>query len=164
MKADDLNKLRDLIGNFATAMLITRTADDQLHARPMEIVKVDDAGAIWFLSSDDSGKVHEIDRDTRVNVVFQKEHSLYVSVNGVASISQDREKIAELWREPFRVWFSGGKDDPRISLIAVQPQSAEFWDSQGWNKVSYLLRAAQAYASGKTIEVREGEEHGVLAS
>jgi general stress protein 26 len=164
MNTDDLKKLRDLIGNFATAMLITRGSGDVLHARPMELVKVDDAGTIWFLSSDDSGKVHEIDHDARVNVIFQKEHSLYVSVNGVASISRDRQKIAELWKEPFRVWFPGGKEDARISLIAVEPQGAEYWDSQGWNKVSYLLRAAQAYASGKTIEVKDGDEHGVLAS
>jgi general stress protein 26 len=163
MNTDDLKRLRELLSSFSTAMLITRSAE-LLHARPMELVKVDEAGTIWFLSSHDSGKVHEIDGDNRVHVVFQKEHSLYVSVNGVASISQDREKIAELWKEPFRVWFPGGKEDASISLIAVEPHGAEYWDSQGWNKVSYLLKAAHAYASGKTPEVREGKEHGVLTS
>ena len=162
MNADDLEKLRDLLGNFSTAMMITRNAEDLLHARPMELVEVDEAGTIWFLSSDASGKVREMERDTRVHLVFQKEHTLYVSVDGIASVSQDRGKIAELWKEPFRVWFPGGKEDASIALIGVEPQSAEYWDSKGWNKVSYLLKAAHAYASGKTPEVKEGEEHGVL--
>ena len=39
--------------------------------------------------------------------------------------------IAELWKEPFRVWFPGGKEDATISLISVHPQGAEYWDSQG---------------------------------
>jgi len=164
MNADDVAKLHDLLSNFATAMLITRNAEDLLHARPMELVKVDESGTIWFLSPDDSGKVHEIDHDTRVDLIFQKEHTLYVAVEGIASISRDRQKIAELWKEPFRVWFPGGKEDPTISLIAVEPRRAEYWDSKGWNKVSYLFKAAQAYASGKTPEIKEGEEHGVLTS
>src|ERR1700748_617492 len=105
MKTEDLKKLCDLLSNFSTAVLITRSADDLLHARPVALAKVDDSGTIWFLSSEDSGKVHEIDRDTRVHLVFQKEHSLYLSVNGIASASQDRAKIAEVWKEPFRVWF-----------------------------------------------------------
>jgi general stress protein 26 len=89
---------------------------------------------------------------------------LYVSVDGTASISRDRQKIAELWKEPFRVWFPGGKDDPGIALIAVRPQAVEYWDSKGWKKVSYLLKAAQAYASGTTPQIEEGKEHGVLRS
>jgi hypothetical protein len=46
----------------------------------------------------------------------------------------------------------------------VQPHTAEYWDSQGWNKVSYLFKAAQAYASGNTPKIQEGKEHGVLRS
>lgn len=162
MNADNVKKLRDLLGSFATAVLITRTTEDSLHARPMELVKVDEAGTIWFLSADDSGKMHEIDHDTRAHLIFQKEHSLYVSIDGIASISRDRQRIDELWKEPFRVWFPGGKDDPNISLIAVRPQFAEYWDSKGWKKVSYLFKAAEAYATGKTPGIIEGEEHGIL--
>jgi len=162
MNTNDLKKLRDLLGDFSTAMLITRTAEDLLHARPMELVKVDESGTIWFLSAEGSGKMREIDHDTRVHLIFQKEHTLYVAVDGMASTSRDREKIAELWKEPFRVWFPGGKEDPDISLIAVRPQGAEYWDSKGWKKVSYLLKAAEAYATGNQPRVEEGEEHGVL--
>jgi general stress protein 26 len=162
MNTNDLNKLRDLLSSFSTAMLITRNEEDLIHARPMALAKVDESGKIWFLSSHDSGKVHEIENDTRVHLVFQKEHSLYLSVRGIASVFQDRQKIAELWKEPFRVWFPGGKDDATICVIGVEPQDAEYWDSQGWNKVSYLFKAAKAYASGTTPKVEEGKEHGVL--
>lgn len=164
MKPDDLLKLRELLSTFSTAMMITRTADDHLRARPMALAHVEDSGTIWFITSDHSAKVDEIVHDIRIHLVFQSEHSLYLSVNGVATPVHDRKKVGDLWKEPFRVWFPHGQDDPNIVLIAVEPQDAEYWDSKGWNKITYLFKAAKAYASGQTPKVEEGREHGVLTS
>lgn len=72
----------------------------------------------------------------------------------------ERAKVAELWKEPFRVWYPGGKDDPRLVLIAVRPQEGEYWDNEGTNKIKYLFEAVKAYTTGRTLEVAEGEPHG----
>lgn len=164
MKPDDLTKLRELLSSFSTAMMVTRTGDDHLHTRPMALAQVEESGTIWFITADESSKVREIVHDTRVHLVFQNERSLYLSVNGIATPVHDKQKVEELWKEPFRVWFPHGKDDARIVLIAVEPQDAEYWDSQGWNKITYLFKAAKAYVSGQTPEVEEGKEHGLLTS
>ena len=73
-----------------------------------------------------------------------------------------RAKVAELWKEPFRVWFPGGREDPDIALIAVEPERAEYWDNSGFHKLQYLWEAAGAYVTGDTPKVEEGEQHGVL--
>jgi len=164
MKPEDLKKLRELLAGFSTAMMVTRIADDHLRARPMALAQVEESGTIWFISGTDSGKIDEIVHDTRVHLVFQKEHSLYLSLNGVATLVHDRKRVGDIWKESFRVWFPGGKDDSNIVLIAVEPQDAEFWDSQGWNKVSYLFKAAKAYVTGVTPSTEKGSEHGVLTS
>lgn len=157
-----IEKVHDLLKGFSTAMLITHDAGGPLHARPMAIADLTNPCDLWFITSDDSGKAHEIGRDTRVHIVCQRDHSVYLSIAGSASVQHDLSRIDEVWKEPFRVWFPGGKTDPHLALIRVIPDRAEYWDNQGFNKVSYLWEAAIAYVSGETPRVEEGDRHGVV--
>ena len=157
-----IEKVRDLLKDFSTAMLITHTGGT-LHARPMAVADITEACDLWFITNDESGKVHEIDRDTRVHVVCQRDSSVYLSIAGTASMVHDRSHIERVWKEPLRVWFPDGQADPHLALIHVVPDRAEYWDNQGLNKVSYLWEAAIAYVSGETPRVKEGEEHGVIS-
>ena len=161
MKTDDQAKLVSLLKEFSTAMLITHQEGYSLRARPMAIAQVDDDGRVWFLSGEDTEKVHEIIRDTHVHLALQKDRSIYLSINGRATLIHDRAKVEELWQESFKVWFPEGKDDPNLVLISVQPEDAEYWDNHGFKKVKYLLQAAAAYVTGKTPEV-EKDEHGLI--
>jgi general stress protein 26 len=162
MKTDSkqTKHLRDLMAGFSTAMLITRTVDDDLHARPMAVAGLDDSLDLWFVSGE-GVKVDEIVHDTRAHVVCQKDHSAYLSLSGTAKVIRDRNKVEDLWKESFRVWFPDGKDDPNLILIHFHPEKAEFWDNTGFNKIAYLWKSAKAYVTGKQPEVSE-EEHGVV--
>jgi len=149
-----------LLKTFRTAMLVTRTGEHGVHARPMAIADVEDDGRVWFISGADTAKIHEIEKDSHVNIVAQDGNSAFLSLAGRASLVLDRAKIASLWKEAFRVWFPGGKDDPSIELISVQPDSGEFWDSTGANRCRYLWEAAKAYVTGTTPETDDGDMHG----
>ena len=142
-------------------MLVTHEADGRLRARPMAIAQVENGGKLWFLSAEDTAKVHEIIKDTRVHLTLQKDRSIYLSINGHATVVHDRAKVDEVWQEAFKVWFPDGKDDPKLVLIAVEPEDAEYWDNQGWKKVKYLFQAAKAYVTHSTPEVDE-DKHGML--
>jgi len=158
----DTQKLCDLIRKFRTAMLVTRELDDRLKTVPMAVAHVEDSGRVWFFTSRDSGKVHNVEGNPNVQLVFSDDNSNYLTVTGEALLSTDRAKIEELWREPLKVWFPGGREDPTIALIAVDPVRGEFWDNSGFHKLQYLWEAARAYVSGDTPKVHEGEQHGVL--
>ena len=149
-----------LLKKLHTAMLVTHTGGHDLHARPMAIAQVEDDGRIWFISGADTAKVHEIEIDSQVQVIAQDGDSAFLSLSGRASLITDREKLAELWQEPFRVWFPGGKDDPDIELIAVQPEMGEFWDTTGTNRCRYLWEAAKAYVTGTTPDADDQHLHG----
>ena len=120
----------------------------------------DDDGGVWFITGAETAKTYEIKADTRVHIVYQNDRSAYLSLSGRADLVRDRAKAAELWQEPFRVWFPGGKDDPNIELIVARPEEGEFWDNEGFNNAKYLFESAKAQLSGKTPEVAEGEQHG----
>lgn len=50
-----------------------------------------------------------------------------------------------------RVWFED-KDDPRIVLIHVRSEEAEYWDVSGTEGVKFVLRAAKAAITGEKLK------------
>jgi general stress protein 26 len=120
--------------------------------RPMNVRKVDDQGALWFLSSVDSHKNEELEHDTEVVLLFQgSPHSDFLQLNGRASISRDREKIKELWEPMIKTWFTGGVDDPRITVIKVTPDHGYYWDNKHGNLVAGVKMMLGAM-TGKTMD------------
>lgn len=158
----ETEKIRALIKEFATAMLITHGSDG-LHARPMAIAEVADDCGLWFVTGKWSAKAGEVATDHEAHVVCQKDGFAYLSIGGTAKLVDDRAQIARLWKEPFRVWFPDGKDDPNLVLISFRSARAEYWDNSGFNKIAYLWEAARAYVLGDTPRMKEGEQHGVVS-
>lgn len=150
----------DLLTQFETAMLVTYTEGGFMHARPMGIAKVEPDSSLWFFTGTESGKVHEIEVDSRVHVTMQNDRGTYVSFSGSATLTRERNLIGKLWRDPFKIWFPAGPEDPDVALIHVIPKHGEYWDSEGFNKIKYLLAAAKAYASGEKLSVEDTDQHG----
>lgn len=120
--------------------------------RPMSVQKVDDDGNLWFLSAIDSHKNQEIGTDHKVQLLFQaSKHSGFLSIEGRATISQDKDKIEELWEPLIKTWFTGGKDDPRITVIQVTPEGGYYWDNKHGNAIAFLKMTIGAI-SGKTLD------------
>ena len=46
-------------------------------------------------------------------------HSDFLVLHGTATTSRDKAKIKELWEPIIKTWFTGGIDDPRITVIKV---------------------------------------------
>lgn len=120
--------------------------------RPMSVLKVDDEGNFWFLSSNDSKKNEEISRDPFVHLLFQgSSYSDFLNVYGIAEISTDKEKIKELWNPILKTWFTGGVDDERITVIKVDPTDGYYWDNKHGNAVAFVKQAYGAMV-GKTLD------------
>ena len=62
-----------------------------------------------------------------------------------------------LWSEGLRTWFPKGSDDPRIALIKVDVDMAEYWDSPSSTMV-------YAYGYLKAITTGERPNPGENAS
>jgi general stress protein 26 len=107
---------------------------------------------LWFLSANDSHKNYEIRTDDYVQLLFQgSAYSDFLSIYGRATISEDKEKIKELWKPTLKTWFTEGVDDPRISVISVQPLEGYYWDTKHNMAIGLLKRLAGALI-GQTID------------
>lgn len=87
-----------------------------------------------------------------VQLLFQgSDYSDFFYIYGIATTSQDKQKIKELWNPMLKTWFTGGVDDPRISVIKVDPVEGYYWDTKHNQAVAFLKRAAGAMM-GKTLD------------
>jgi len=147
-------KLLEMLREFDTAMFVTHANDSQLAARPMAIARVEDSGAMWFISDRSSGKMDDLQSDHCVAITLQSSNQ-YVSLSGKVNISMDRSKVKELWREGWKVWFPDGPDDSSICLLHVVPVFAEYWDNKGNEGLKYILKAGTAYLKGERPKIEE---------
>lgn len=162
----EVRKFCDLLNKFDTAFLITHVGNDKLHGRPMAIAQLEEFPQgcdLWFVTSYDTPKMDEIRSNSQVLVTFQNKNDQFLTLSGRAELLRDPQKVSELWREPFKVWFPQGKEDPSLVLIQVRAEHGEYWDNGGLNKVSFLFEAMKAYATGDTVNVKEGGQHGKVS-
>lgn len=155
----ELNRLHQLLSRFDTAMLVTHGPGDNLHGRPMAVAQVEPNGDLWFITAADTAKIQEIQTNSRVLVTFQEKDSRFVTLSGRAEIVRDTQKLDELWREMFKVWFPEGKGDPNLMLIRVFTEQGEYWDNGGLNRITFVLDALRAYASKQPLPM-DAARHG----
>lgn len=126
---------------------------------PMSPIVRKDEGAIYFLSDAQSGQVRSIGADTTVQLTFSH-HSAndYLFIEGAAQVSNDREKIRDVW-SVFAKAFWDSPDDENIRLITVSPNRAEFWD--GPNSMTAAVKMLFAAATGDRPDMGENRKTGM---
>jgi general stress protein 26 len=146
-------RIRDVVKKTQTCFFCTGSPQGRSDGvRPMNVRQVDDQGRLWFLSADDSHKNLELQQDPTVSLFFQgSEHSDFLHLTGRARISRDRSKLEELWQPVLKTWFTGGIDDPRITVIEVTPTGGYYWDNKHGNMVAGVKMLIGA-ATGKTLD------------
>lgn len=147
-----IKKIGELIKEAQTCFFCTSTADGKLDARPMNVLKYDEQGNLWFMSAIDSHKNQELKDNPNVRMFFQgSPHSEFLHLEGVATVTQDKAKIDELWEFVLKTWFTEGKDDPRITVIKVAPSHGYYWDNKHGNAVAGIKMMVGA-AVGVTLD------------
>ena len=98
------------------------------HARPMTAQAEGDQSPIWFFASSDNDLVTNLAKGHRAIATFvDKGHDLFATVHGDLSIDHDRPTIDRLWNPFVAAWYEGGKDDPKLALLRLDPDKAEIW-------------------------------------
>lgn len=120
--------------------------------RPMTVQKIDDEGALWFLSATDSYTNNDIFANANVKMFFQgSAHSDFLFIEGNATITTDKQIIKELWQPVLKVWFTEGENDPRISAIKVLPSAGYYWDNKHGD-IAAGIKILIGAAIGKTLD------------
>src|SRR4029079_8261257 len=97
MKAE-LDNFYALVDEIEIAMMTTRRPDGHLESRAMANQKRAAGADLWFVTADGTAKLRDLESDPHVNLSYYKDRTReWISVSGLATISRDRQKIAELY-------------------------------------------------------------------
>lgn len=152
-----IEKIKELTEGIDFCML---TTDDGgvLRSRPMSTQQTDFDGDLWFFTSEDTHKVEEIEKDNRVAVAYSNPgKNTFVSISGKASISKDKAKMEELWSPVLKAWFPEGLDDPKLCLLKVESEQAEYWEGSSSTLVQ-LFGMVKAIATGQEADYGENKK------
>jgi general stress protein 26 len=155
--AVDIDRVWTLINDIPVAMVVTHDGQGQhMRARPMAMRLAREEGAIYFLTDVDAPKADEIRGNETVCLALADNRSQkYVSITGHAEIIDDRDRVKEI-RSIYDRAFWPAKNDPRIRILRVTPESAEFWEGAGM--VVTAVKLVAAIASGARMNVGENEK------
>ncbi len=154
----DRHHLWTLIRRIRFALLTSRNAQGQLHARPLATQNTEaySDDKLYFFIAADSEVAADAERDAVVGVVYADPgDSRYVSISGQARVLIDTQLQMELWSSAAIVWFPGGVEDPNLRLLEIHIEEAEYWDSKS-SKLMQTFKMAAAVAAG-----RKGADLGV---
>ena len=136
MAADAVKKIKEMAEGVNACLLQTGLKEVSVNIIPMSIQEVDQDGVLWFISSSESEHNQNIERDQHVIVTIQNDSKFqYLSLNGYAQIHSDKSLIEKYWTDLANAWFEG-KDDPRVRVISVRPNSGHYWDTKNGKIVS----------------------------
>lgn len=109
-------------------MMIGLDGVEDGHARPMTAQLEGERGPIWFFTATSNGIVQQLGRNDRAIATFaSKGHDLFATVHGRLSVDNDRAVVDKLWNRWIAAWYEGGKDDPKLALLRLDPDRAEIW-------------------------------------
>jgi general stress protein 26 len=163
---DELKLLYDMIDDLETAMMTTRRPDGHLVSRAMANQKHAPGADLWFVTRNDTHKLDELEDDPHVNLAYYKDRTReWISVSGIATLSQDKATIAKLFSADWKAWFTnegdprhGTPDDPRLVLIGVEVHSAVFLEVDKPQPV-VLYEMVKGWIQGKEPDI--GKMHKI---
>ena len=98
------------------------------HARPMTAQVEGDKGPLWFFTSTDNSIVQKLAEGNRAIATFtSKGHDLFATIHGDVRLENNRSTIDRLWNPFVAAWYKGGKEDPKLALLRLDPEKAEIW-------------------------------------
>src|SRR5215218_1516766 len=118
MTDKDSDKLVDLMRDMYVAMFTTTTDEGTLRSVPMARQEVEASAELWFITAKDTAHVRDLQVRPHVGLTFSSRDA-WVSIQGTATLVDDREKLAELWNTFAEAWLPGGPDNPDAALIRV---------------------------------------------
>ena len=142
-------KMRDI--DFA--ILSTRTEGGSVAGRPMSNNReVEFDGDSFFFTCEDTRTVADIRRDPNVGLGYQSKSGMlhlkpfFLTVEGRASLIEDKSQFAEHWTKDLEGWFKEGIDTPGLTLIKVEAERLHYWDGYEEGELELSGRKAMAGA------------------
>lgn len=138
-----IEKIKSIVEEVRVAMMTTRTEPSGMRSRPMEVLKVDDDGTVWFFTDEQAGKTKTLATDHLVILSFtETKKGLYLTLYGRTYLEDDAEKMESLWNPVLNTWYPG-KSKEQLVLVRFVTEKAEYWSKAKnlWEQIFYAGKA-----------------------
>jgi len=143
---EDVERVWKLMEKIGVCMLASRDGE-RIRSRPMSARPRQAENVVYFLTDRRGHKDEEVTQDEHVCLSFAKpEDGKFLTVTGVARLSNDGALIRELWDAAAEARWSG-PDDPGVRVIAVTPEDAQFWEGPHGIVATFQMVVAAATAA-----------------
>jgi general stress protein 26 len=130
-----LHDLAKKMAKLDFAMMSTQCSGGGTTSRPMSNNgDVEYDGDSYFFAYGDSRKVQELRADPSVTLTFTGAAGmlggppLFVTVEGTASLIQDKAAFEAHWTKDLDRYFPEGIDTPGVTMIKVHAERIRYWD------------------------------------
>jgi general stress protein 26 len=151
----DQKKLVELLDDMPIAMMTTFGTQGP-RSLPMARQEVEPSAELWFITARDTEHVRAIATEPRVALTFSS-RSAWVALGGRATVVDDQAKLEQLWNTFAEAWLPGGPKDDNATLIRVDVDHGEYWDTPG-SKIASAISFAKAKVTGEPFN----SDHGTL--
>lgn len=128
MAEKTLQDVSKIMKDIDICMLTTTTSNGMLASRPMSNNgQVEYDGNSYFFTWEGSRMVSDIELDNCVNLTFQGEKDIFISVAGKAEVTRSKDKMSEHWVAELDQWFEEGLDTPGLAMISVKAKQIKYW-------------------------------------
>jgi general stress protein 26 len=185
-------RMADLLTRFDTAMMVSECGKTgQYHARPMVVARVDEGLNLWFFTEFCAPKIEEMKTNNKLCATFQDKdkwlslagtsllcsdsaplpiaRSILTSLppTGKGRIENDNALKQELWSansDKLKKWFPEDKKLDDLTLLELETQWGEYWDSTGVMKpLQYGVEALKSVVTGTRMDANKAGNHAKLS-
>ncbi|QDS78029.1 BLI-3 blue-light-inducible Bli-3 protein [Venturia effusa] len=161
---DKIQDLTTFIEKTKLCLMTTLIADTtKLATRAMALAATEGNGVdLIFHSNSESGKTNDLKADSDINIGFINSSGEWASISGKAEIVSDREAVRKYYSPSLKAWLGdlgdgkhdGGPEDPRIVLIKVKTETAQYAISHK-TSVGSLVEVAKGAITGEAAQVNK---------
>lgn len=102
-----------------------------MHMQPMTPYADIEKAELWFIASAESDLVAALGHpDTAYLTIQDPDAGLYASASGPIEVSEDRDKLDDIWSPAAAAYFPGGRDDSDVTLLHMPLRQVAVWRSQ----------------------------------
>jgi len=146
-------KVVSLLEDMPVGMLTTLAAG-RARSVPMARQEIEPSTEMWFITARATEHVRALQFERNVVLTFSSP-SAWVALTGQASVVDDQRKLEELWNSFAEAWLPEGPADSNATLIRVDLEQAEYWDTPG-GRVASVVSLVKSKLTGEPYEAEHG--------
>lgn len=123
---------------------------------PMSHYPDKETNSLWFITANGTDLVSDVTSAPKGAefLIANGGDGLYATIHGELSLSQDDNKLDEIWNAVASSWFEDGKRDDDVRLLQMRLSDAEVWATNPSSLV-FLYQVAKANATGEKPDIGE---------